>query len=216
MAIGPDTQPDGKRERRKAERRAAIVEIATRHFLERGYAGTSLSAIAEAMGGSKGTLWSYFSSKEALFAAVVDAAADAFRGSVTPMLSDGGDVPRVLTQFVEAFIERITSPTAIAMQRLIIGEAGRASEAGAIFFDRAPARTHALMIGFIDRQMAAGCLRPGDPAEASALLFRLCAGGLQQQILWGVASANRDAIEREAAFVVRHFLAAYSPPLPPS
>lgn len=211
MSIATETRPAGKRERRKAERRAAIVEIATRSFLEHGYAGTSLSAIAEVMGGSKGTLWSYFPSKEDLFAAVVDAAADAFSEAVTPVLADDAEVFPALTRFVEVFIARITSPTAIALQRLIIGEAGRASEVGAIFFDRAPTRTHALMTDYVGRQMAAGRLRPGEPAEASALLFRLCAGGLQQRILWGVGAASRDAIEREAAFVVRHFLAAYSP-----
>gem|GEM_PF-6945919 len=46
------------------ERRAAIVQLALRSFLAHGYEATTMSAIAKDMGGSKGTLWSYFSSEE--------------------------------------------------------------------------------------------------------------------------------------------------------
>ena len=63
----------GKRELNKARKRAEIVDIATRSFFEHGYAATSMSAIAETLGGSKTTLWSHFSSKADLFTAVVDA-----------------------------------------------------------------------------------------------------------------------------------------------
>ena len=61
----------GKREARKEERREAILAIAKRVFLDQGYSGASMSAISAELGGSKGTLWSYFPSKEELFAARV-------------------------------------------------------------------------------------------------------------------------------------------------
>jgi AcrR family transcriptional regulator len=62
----------GKRQLNKARKREAIVQVATRAFLENGYAATSMSAIADELGGSKATLWAHFSSKEELFAAVID------------------------------------------------------------------------------------------------------------------------------------------------
>ena len=71
-----------KREANRMERRRAIVAIARDHFFEHGYAGTSMSAIAAALGGSKGTLWSYFRSKEELFAAVVDDTATSVRSQL--------------------------------------------------------------------------------------------------------------------------------------
>src|SRR3546814_14826440 len=55
-----------------ALRRKAFVEAARKGFLANGYAGTTMSSIASAVGGSKTTLWTYFPSKEALFEAVVD------------------------------------------------------------------------------------------------------------------------------------------------
>ena len=62
----------GKREARKEERRLAILDVAKRSFLESGYSATSMSAISVELGGSKGTLWNYFPSKEELFAAVLE------------------------------------------------------------------------------------------------------------------------------------------------
>ena len=61
-----------RREARRQSRREAILDVAAQSFLEHGYAGTTMSAIAATLGGSKGTLWSYFASKEVLFAAVID------------------------------------------------------------------------------------------------------------------------------------------------
>src|ERR1700761_2914102 len=50
------------------DRRKAILAIAREIFLTEGYAAASMSAIAARLGGSKGTLYNYFPSKEGLFA----------------------------------------------------------------------------------------------------------------------------------------------------
>ena len=52
-------------------RRGAILDAAEKVFLEEGFAAASMSAIAARVGGSKGTLYNYFKSKEALFEAYV-------------------------------------------------------------------------------------------------------------------------------------------------
>lgn len=57
---------------RTEERRQEIIRIAARLFEELGYERTSMSAIAARMGGSKATLYGYFSSKEVLLRAVLD------------------------------------------------------------------------------------------------------------------------------------------------
>ena len=48
-----------------------------------------MSTIAAALGGSKGTLWAYFPSKEALFAAVLDDVTAAFRTELADALRPG-------------------------------------------------------------------------------------------------------------------------------
>src|SRR5690349_10794849 len=53
------------------ERPAHILSAALEAFVENGFAATRLDDIAERAGVSKGTLYLYFESKEALFKAVV-------------------------------------------------------------------------------------------------------------------------------------------------
>jgi TetR/AcrR family transcriptional repressor of mexJK operon len=71
MITGGIEREVGRREARKLDRRKAIVDAARRAFLDDGYAATSMSGLLKTLGGSKATLWSYFRSKEELFAAVV-------------------------------------------------------------------------------------------------------------------------------------------------
>jgi TetR/AcrR family transcriptional regulator, mexJK operon transcriptional repressor len=206
-----DTQnpTPGRREQNKAERRAAIVKIALRHFLAHGYEATSMSAIAKEMGGSKGTLWSYFSSKEELLAAVIDAASALFQTWMAEILDPKKDIRSVLTRFCETFIERISRPEAIALQRLIVSQADRFPEIGRVFHDHAPAVNHATVSAFIKQQMAAGVLRDDDPNEAGRMLLDLCTAGYHDLVLYGVEQVSRAAENRQAARVVKQFLRCY-------
>ncbi|OYW88264.1 MAG: TetR family transcriptional regulator, partial [Sphingobium sp. 32-64-5] len=51
---------------RTDDRRQAILDVATEMFREVGYARASMAAISARIGGSKGTLYGYFKSKEEL------------------------------------------------------------------------------------------------------------------------------------------------------
>src|SRR5947209_16334161 len=53
-------------------RREAILDVAQEVFLEEGFANASMSMIAARLGGSKGTLYNYFKSKDDLFNAYVE------------------------------------------------------------------------------------------------------------------------------------------------
>jgi AcrR family transcriptional regulator len=57
----------GKRQRAKQERRDEILAASVRVFLDRGVAGATMDDIARQAGVSKGTLYLYFDSKDALF-----------------------------------------------------------------------------------------------------------------------------------------------------
>jgi AcrR family transcriptional regulator len=57
---------------RSTAKKQEIIEIAARLFDELGYERTSMSAIAAQVGGSKATLYGYFSSKEDLLRAVLE------------------------------------------------------------------------------------------------------------------------------------------------
>jgi TetR/AcrR family transcriptional regulator of autoinduction and epiphytic fitness len=63
------------------QKRAAILDAATRAFRDEGYETTSMDRIAEAAGVSKRTVYNHFQSKEALFQAVVERLIDKMMAS---------------------------------------------------------------------------------------------------------------------------------------
>lgn len=130
----------GKRELNKARKRAEIVDIATRSFFERGYADTSMSAIAEELGGSKATLWAHFSSKEDLFAAVIDQQVDGFSQDIDEVLTSQTYSVPALRRFCLRFLECLLRNNAIQLFMLVLGEGERFPEVREMFFSRGPAK----------------------------------------------------------------------------
>ncbi|NYT43183.1 TetR/AcrR family transcriptional regulator [Sphingomonas sp. R-74633] len=199
----------GKREARKEERREAILAIAKRVFLDQGYSGASMSAISAELGGSKGTLWSYFPSKEELFAAVLDDATADYRRQLTDLLKPSDDVRATVLQFCRSFIAKITSPDGLRLHRLVAAEINRFPEVGDIFYRRAPLPTQQLLCAFFEREMAAGNLRRDDPLHAARALSSLCLG-VQQRVMWGLEISVEER-DREAQQAAEVFLRAFEP-----
>lgn len=131
--------PVSKREQNKRLRRNAIVEIATRAFLDQGYAATSMSAIADEIGGSKATLWSHFGSKEELFTAVIDHLVIRFGCELEETLIDNVFTVEGLRRYCQRFLAKVLSDDGIALFRLIIAEGARSPEINVVFHVRAPA-----------------------------------------------------------------------------
>src|SRR6201989_2734894 len=98
------------------QRREAIMEVAREVFVEEGYAAASMSTIAARLGGSKGTLYNYFKSKEELFEAYIRETCGRMGGPVfeLPDPSDGADlaeVERTLIDFGVRFLQFLLSDT---------------------------------------------------------------------------------------------------------
>lgn len=204
--------PRSRREARREVRREAILDVAERSFRERGYAGTTMSAIAAELGGSKGTLWSYFASKESLFDAVLDRATAEFREQLALTLNHDQPIEGILTRLCEQFVLKVATPEAVSLHRLVIGEAGRFPEVGRIFHERAPRGTNRLVAGALEQAMSAGTLRRDDPFRAAEYLTALCMAGSHQKLLAGVIAQPTPAdLRREAAEAVAIFLRAYRP-----
>jgi AcrR family transcriptional regulator len=199
----------GKREARKEERRLAILEVAKHSFLGNGYSATSMSAIATELGGSKGTLWSYFPSKEELFAAVLDHATADYRQQMSSVLQPTNDPYATLLTFCRSFLTKITSPDGIRLHRLIAAESGRFPEIAEIFFRRAPQPTQEMLAEFFAVEMAAGHMRRDEPLAAARALAGLCLGGLHQRVLWGKDEPSTEKIDAEARYVADFFARAF-------
>ncbi|MBD8678577.1 TetR/AcrR family transcriptional regulator [Sphingomonas sp. CFBP 13720] len=200
-----------RRDESRAARQAAIIAIARRNFLDHGYAATSMSTIAGKLGGSKGTLWAYFPSKEALFAAVLDDVTEAFRAQLYDALRPGRDCRTTLLDFARRFSEKLLSPDAVSLYRLVIGEGGRFPEIGRLFDDRGPAQVKARLATYLEREMAAGHFRRADPFRAAQHLIQLIQIRHNTQ-LWGSAGPlPAEERERDAQDAVDLFHRAYAP-----
>lgn len=196
----------GKREERRLERRSAILAVAAASFLENGYAGTTMSAISAQLGGSKGTLWNHFASKEELFAAFLDEATATFKQELLTVLEPSRDLRPALETFACRFMEKISLPESIKMYRLIVGESGRSPEVGQMFYARAPGAVEGILARFLEDHMKAGNLETGDPVRAARFLLAQCVGGGHQQMLCGGPAIDRSTMKQGAAVLTDQFM----------
>jgi AcrR family transcriptional regulator len=78
-----------------ATRRDELVAVATRLFAERGYHGTSMADLADAMGVQKGSLYSLTDSKQELFVEVTRDGAAAFHAALDGLPEGGAPLDRI-------------------------------------------------------------------------------------------------------------------------
>ncbi|MDP9057100.1 MAG: TetR/AcrR family transcriptional regulator [Pseudomonadota bacterium] len=210
-AIPNPCETRDRRAARRQTRREAILNVAQRSFLEHGYAATKMSAIAAELGGSKGTLWSYFPAKDLLFAAVVDRATEAFQQQLTLLLNPQDELEATLRRFARGFLQRVTSPEALALYRLVVAEAGRFPETGRIFQERAMGRTRAQVATYLAGMMTRGLLRNDDPEMAAQQLVGLClSGSHQMMVMRSIESVDAALLDAEATNCIATFLRAFS------
>jgi AcrR family transcriptional regulator len=99
------SEPVSRTERRRRDAVARVFAAATRLFAERGFAETSMAAIAEAADVSVGTLYNLFDSKDALYIELVRSEAELFRNRLIPALRTGGPIEEVLDRFLETLLD---------------------------------------------------------------------------------------------------------------
>jgi AcrR family transcriptional regulator len=205
------SSPPGRREARKADRRRAILEVAERSFRERGFADTSMSTIAAELGGSKTTLWSYFPSKDALFAAVIDSKIETFQAKLDEALIPAGGTAAALTRFGIVFLNKILDPHSVALQRLIVAETERFPQIGEAFAVRGPDRVRQRLCRYLEEEMQAGRLRKGDPLVAAHQFIGLCQAGCYLDRIWRPAQWSAVRVEVDVANAVDTFMRAWRP-----
>ena len=192
---------------RTDSRRQAILEVATEIFREVGYARASMAMISARLGGSKGTLYGYFKSKEDLFAAAMMALMEDQADETIKLLDQGNvDLRRVLCTFGNAYLALLTSPDALAVLRTAIAE-GMNSDLGQTLYRLGCERSWNEVAAYIDHLQSNGLIREATPMVAAAHLKGLLETGIVEPKLFGA----RTWFERGAAVdeAVDVFLRAY-------
>ena len=86
-------------------RRTEMIAVAARLFSERGYHGTSMQHLAEALGLLRGSLYAHIGSKEELLFEVVDEGAERFLERARATVASDADAPSKLTALLVGHIE---------------------------------------------------------------------------------------------------------------
>lgn len=190
-------------------KRRAIVAAASAVFREKGLAGAGMTAVAERIGGSKATLYRYFSSKEELFLAVMlDDVLD-HAHVVFDALSPSGDLRATLERFGARFLKLTLSDEALSLRRMSIAE-GLRSGIGQRLFERGPKLVWAKMADFLTGQMKTGRLRAEDPWKAAMHLRGLLEADLVNRALIGAdVDCRPGSLRQYAVDAVEAFLRAY-------
>ena len=100
---GKGSQTNTKTNTKRDERRAEILDVATRLFAERGYANCDMSTISSDLGIAKGTVYLYFKSKEELFLSSVESGIDSMQAAIQSVSrkAQGLDYIALFNRFLE-------------------------------------------------------------------------------------------------------------------
>ncbi|QNP43917.1 TetR/AcrR family transcriptional regulator [Sphingomonas daechungensis] len=194
---------------RTEEKKREIVDVAAELFHEHGFERTSMSMIAERLGGSKATLYGYFQSKEQLLAAVLlyDVTDEADR-LMNEFLSSG-DLRDGLIKLGIAYMTRRLSPVPIANVRMVATQPAD-SPVGKEFFERVLgpawdrlARRFALM-------MDEGLLKRADPWVVAMHWKGLNEWDMfEKRLLGAIDGPDPELLKKSSTLAAEAFLQLY-------
>lgn len=199
-------QPNG----RSAAKDRAIVEAATDVFMRRGYKRASMDAIAAEAGVSKQTIYHHYGSKQALFAAVVDARCEQLLQPLHAPDLYARDIEEALRSLARQFLELILSPASLGLYRMLIAEAQRFPELGRIAYEHGPRAAVGVLADYLREQVRRGRITADDPELAAEQFFGKLLGHIQLRALLEVERRPPPArLEAHVDNAVRSFLAAH-------
>lgn len=176
--------------RRKEERAPEILEAALASFAEKGFAGTRMDDIAARAGITKGTIYLYFESKEAVFKALARQSIGERIAAVTEQLKSADTPAADQLRFVIGTLGHFASTSdRVVLARVLLGEAGNFPELAEFWRKEIIDRGLGLFESIIRRGVARGEFRKVVPGHAA----RLCVAPLLVMILWRTLFGRFDA-----------------------
>ena len=157
--------------RRKEDRPAEILDAALKVFAVKGFASTKLNEVAKEAGVSKGTVYLYFESKEALFKAVVtefvlpqianaEKQAENYTGSIT-------DLMHLLS---ELWQKQVLDTELSGISKMMMAEASNFPELATFYLENVIQRTRNFVTKLINIGIERGEFRQCN-AEYAARIF---------------------------------------------
>ncbi len=191
-------------------KRQQIIEGAAGVFNQAGYDGASMSRIAEQAGVSKGTLYNYFDSKSALFAAFVEQETGERIAWIMQSVESEPDVTLFLTGVARRLISAFLSHSFQTLHRILVSEAPKFPDLARIYYETGHRRGCAELAAWLSAQTRAGRLAVDDPFLAAEQFGALCKTRLWLcRVLDVHSQVSTDEINAIADASVHMFLNTY-------
>ena len=197
------------------EKRRLILDTAYRLFSSNGFDRTSMSEVTAEVGGSKATIYNYFSSKEELFVeCMYSLIENHLEGIFSPLRDPEASIADALNKSGANALRMLCDPQMVASRRLVIAEAGR-FEIGKLWYDKISLRLEELA-AYLGVCMKAGKLRMADQNLAALQLRSLLEAEVTEPLLLQALDTKPSdrKLKQAADRAVDTFLRAYAPEHP--
>ncbi len=196
---------------RPSRKREQVLQSARRVFLDHGYEGASMDAIAAEAQVSKATVYAHFADKQALFAEMVAEYCREQQAALAEIEAEHPQVREGLERLARGMMRFLAAPNALRFGRMIIGESARFPALGQTFVESGFLALQDDIAGFLGRAAARGELDLPDPALAAELFVSMVRGPVQFQSLRALgAPPAAEALDRIAVEAARLLTTAYA------
>jgi AcrR family transcriptional regulator len=183
--------PEQRWKRRKDARPQEILDAALACFATKGFTATRMEDIAARGGVTKGTIYLYFESKEAVFKSLVRGSISGqiahVAGSIASFQGASSDLLRLALTAIGEFVH--TSDYAV-LPKIILAEAGNFPELTRFYREEVIDKGLAAMSGIIARGIKRGEFRKVDPQFAA----RLCIAPVLLSAVWRTTFGATDPV----------------------
>ena len=196
----PQVRPDD-------ETRGVIYEAARHEFAASGYAATSMETVARSAGVSTKTLYRLIPNKASLFEGMVSDRLDRFLSVVNLHAADHTDIEQALFAALMACADLALDEEVIAVQRMVLQEAGKFCGIAGTFYKNAIERTAMALADWLRVQQARGLIALDDVDEAAGMLLGMVTSAPRRAAMFGgVPLPSRPQIEARVGNCVALFL----------
>jgi AcrR family transcriptional regulator len=179
-------------------------------FLEGGYEGTTLEAIAGAAGTTKPSLYVRFPDKESLFTGVFEWAIGQPDWPVPEIRPpDLDDLEGALRSIADSAARRATHPSMVGLNRIVVAQAGRFPDLAQQAFAASSAQAR-LVVELLQRHSAKGAIVADEPDVLAELFLDLVTARPARFAAFGVAQ-SAAALRRYTDVAVTLFLRGLRP-----
>lgn len=196
----PQIRPDD-------ETRQVIYEAARREFADKGYAATSIEAVARRAGVSTKTLYRLIPNKAELFEGMVTDRLERFLSEVNLHATSHTSIDDALFAALMAVADLALAEEVVSLQRMVLQETGKSSDTSGVFYRNGIKQTAVALTDWLRIQQSRGLIAVPDVEETAGILIGMAIAEPQRAAIFGgVPLPKRSQIEARIRRCVAIFL----------